>query len=246
MQLPNLLTLGALVVLGIAIVWIGHLWSRSSARGDLESISSDFLIGLGRGLGLERYTERDYFGERIQVLSGTFRKLSVELEISSGNWRPYARVVVEFPRSIAQDINVFSQNRNNVLNYVREVQLLEVGDPEFDGSFHCYAPDAEVLTRVLSEATRYQMLRVLREVDELRLTDESLFLFADHSLDGEEVKRVLKKSLDLGDRIFSTAERLGPRSPEKSAAHYERATVETTARTSSSSKSKKDRPTTYS
>ena len=190
-------------------------------------------MGLGKALGLDRYTERQYFGERLQILSGVFQNLAVELEISSGEWHPYLRITVEFPRALAQDLKVFSEERSGLIGNVRNLHEFEIGEEEFDDRFVLFAHERERLELMLPESTRYQMLRIIEDADELRLTDNALFLFVDHPCERVETKTMFKKAIELGQRLYKTARLLGPRTPEKGAGHYEQATIEQAIRTSS-------------
>ena len=229
-MLLNLLTLISMFVATVALVWGAFLWAKRAPEQHREDFSPEFLVGLGKGMGLEHYSERDYFGELVQVLSGQFRKLYVEMEISSGRWQPYLRISITFPRSLAQDLNVMTDDKTSMVNQVRRMHELEIGDEEFDEEFLLFARDEEHLELALPEGTRYQMLRILEAVDELRLTDNSLFVFVNHPCDRREIKRMLKKAVELSDRLHQTAEMIGPRRPSAGAGHYEQATIEQTAR----------------
>jgi nitrogen fixation-related uncharacterized protein len=229
-MLLNLLTLISMCVATVALIWGAFLWAKRAPEQHREDFSPEFLVGLGKGIGLDHYSERDYFGERIQVLSGQFHDLDVEMEISSGRWQPYLRITIAFPRSLAQDLNIMTDDKSSMVHQVRRMHELELGDEDFDEEFLLFARDQEHLELVLPEGTRYQMLRVLETVDELRLTDNSLFLFVDHPCDRNEIKRMLKKAVELSERLHQTAEMIGPRRPSAGAGHYEQATIEQTAR----------------
>ena len=103
-------------------------------------------------------------------------------------------------------------------------------DQEFDNRFVVRGRDPERLTQVFPEGTRYQLVRLAREVDTIEISDDTLFLFAERSFEGDALTKVLKKSIEVGQRLYQTAVDLGPRSPKKRATHYERATTETMTR----------------
>lgn len=238
----NLITVAAIVLFVVGLLLSTFQWGKRSDVPE-ETYPREFLIGLGRGMGLDRYTEREYFGERIQVLAGTFDRLDVELEISSGeDWQPYVRVAVDFPKTLAQDIGVYSGERRPIGSQVRGLEEVELGDPTFDGRFVLFGREPERVELMLTDATRYQLLRLDRVVDDIRLTDQSLFLFVGENPDRETIKTILKKTVELGDRVYKTARRLGPRTPERGAGHYEKATTETELRVSGAETSVEDRP----
>jgi hypothetical protein len=231
-MMTNLLTLAAMFVFLVAASASAYRWGRPD-RDTQETFERSFLVGLGRGLGLDRYTEREYFGEQVQVLAGQFHELDVELEVASGReWTPYLRVTIDFPESLAQDFSIYSGSRRPLGSSVRGMDECEFGDPDFDERFVVYARDDDRAERVLTEAIRYQLLRMNVIVDDLQLTDYSLFLFVENSMSRDDLKATLKKAIDLGERTYQSAEILGPRTPEKEAGHYEKATIEKALRTS--------------
>jgi len=228
--MTSLATAIALLLLAVAIVWGGYLWSRRDGGGEHEEIDPEFLIGLGEGLGLDRFVRRDFFGETTQVLEGEFGDLQVELEVSDGRWPPYARLVVEFGRPLGRGVGIFSDDRSGVVGYVQRVREIEIGDEEFDDRFLLYASAPADVRKLLPEPIRAQMARLDEMVGEFRLTDETLFLFAPETVERDRVRRMLKKGLELCERLVRTARELGPRKPETSASHYERATLEQAVR----------------
>lgn len=231
--MSSILTAIAVAFLVVGIFWGGYLWSRIDEGGEHEEVTPEFLVGLGQGLGLEQYTRRDFFGEQLQVLSGEFRDLFVELEISTGRWRPYLRLVIEFDRPLARDVSVFSDDRSGIVSYVQRVREIEIGEDDFDYRFLLYAPGPDDVRKLLPDATRYQMVRLDDMVEELRLTDNSLFIFTQAALHRDHVRTILKKSIDLGERLSRTAEELGRRRPETAASRYEQATIEQAVRSES-------------
>jgi len=238
----NLVTIAGIVLFVVGLLWSTYRWGKRGEVPD-DTYPREFLIGLGRGMGLDRYTERDYFGERIQVLAGTFDRLEVELEISSGeHWQPYVRVTVDFPNSLAQDIGVYNGDRRPIGAQIRGLDEAESGELEFDEQFVSFGRDPERVELMLTDATRYQLMRMDRIVDDLRLTDQSLFLFVGENPDRQVIKTMLKKAVDLGDRVYKTAQMLGPRTPERGAGHYQKATTETELRVSGAETSVDERP----
>lgn len=232
-MMTNVLTLTAMFLFLVAVFASAYRWGRPD-RDTREAFERSFLVGLGRGVGLDRYIEREYFGEQVQVLAGKFHELDVELEVTSGReWTPYLRVTIDFPESLAQDFSVYSGSRRPLGSSVRGMDQFEFGDAEFDERFVGYARDEDRAELILTEGIRYQLLRMNVIVDDLQLTDYSLFLFVEGSMGRDDLKATLKKAIDLGERIYKTAEMLGPRTPEKEAGHYEQATIEKSLRTSS-------------
>lgn len=228
----NIITITGLVLFVIVLVASTYRWGTREAL-DQYTYPREFLVGLGRGMGLDRYTERTFFGERIQVLAGTFGRLEVELEISSGeNWEPYVRVTVDFPKPLAQDVGVYSGDRQPLGSHVRRLDEVELGDESFDEQFVLIGRDPERVELMLPDATRYQLTRLNGLVDDVQLTDQSLFLFLGENPDRAMIKTILKKAVELGDRSYRTARTLGPRTPERGVGHYEKATTETELRVS--------------
>jgi hypothetical protein len=228
--MPSILTAIAMTCLAIGILWGGYLWSRIDEGGEHGDVPEEFLVGLGRGLDLDQYTKRDFFGEELQVLSGSFGDLSVELEVSSGRWRPYLRLVLEFDRSLARNVSVFSEDRSGVVSYVQRVRELEIGEEKFDDRFLLYAPKPDDVRKLLPDATRYQMIRLDERVGEVRMTDNSLFVLHQAALHRDQIRSILKKTIDLGERLYRTAEKLGRRRPETAASRYEQATIDQAVR----------------
>ncbi len=228
-----MLILAGMLLLVVLLAWSAYRWIRRE-QSERQAFDRNFLIGLGRGVGLDRYSERRYFGEQIQELAGTFKRLEVELEIGGGGKAvPYLRMTLQFPRTLAQDVSLYSGSRRPLGSSVRGLERFEFGEPEFDERFVSYARDADRAERLLNEATRYQLMRMNGIVDDLQLTDYSLFLFVGEPMNREELKAMLKKALELGDRLFRSAETLGPRAPQKREGHYQQATIEQSVRTSS-------------
>lgn len=206
----NFLVVGALALVIGGVTGAAWWWFRHRGVPQHEEFSEQDLRNLGDALGLDDYADRHYFGERVQVLSGHFERLYVELEISSGDWTPYVRVQVRFPSLLAQDITVLSEDPGTVVNKIRRLREIEVGDEEFDEEFLLFATREKRLKRFFPASTRFQMVRLNREVDELRLTDQSLFVFASRPCSTAEIRSLLKKTVELADRLMGTARELGP------------------------------------
>ena len=206
----NLVTIVGIVLFVAGLLWSTYRWGKREAVPD-DNYSRDFLIGLGRGLGLDRYTERNYFSERIQVLSGAFERLDVELELSSGeDWQPYLRVTIGFPTPLAQDIGIYSGDRRPFGSHVRGLTECELGDPEFDEKFVLFGRDPERVELMLADATRYQLDRMLGLVDDVRVTDQSLFIFLGDNPDREKATTETELRTSGGGEPSNTSdERVG-------------------------------------
>lgn len=239
-------TVVGLILFVIACLWGAYRWAKYRPGAHREEFPREFLIDLGKALGLDRYVERDYFGAKRQMLMGTFDELTVEFEISSGAWIPYLRLSIIFPKSLAQDVNIYSDDRTSVVSHIRRFREIEMGDAEFDRNFLLFARDPDRLNLYLSASLRDQMNRLFEEVGHLAVTDRSVFAFVDHPCDRREVKRILKKSLDLAQRLYRTADFVGPRAPERGAGHYDRAVPQDprTERQESRTDRRADRPQT--
>lgn len=228
--MSSIVTVIAAALLAVGLLGGGFVWSRRAGGDKHDGVTPEYLVEIGQGLGLETYTKRNFFGEQVQILAGEFRDLYAELEVSTGRWRPYVRLVLDFDEPLARDVSVFSDNRAGFISYVQRVREIEIGNEEFDHRFLLYAPGPDDVRKLLPPATRDQMIRLDEKVDNIRVTDSSLFLSHHGALDRDQVRSILKKSLDLGERLQRTAGELGARRPETAAARYEQATIEQAVR----------------
>jgi hypothetical protein len=225
----SVLIFGGFIVAALLIVWAGLM--AASPKEDKElNIDWESVDATARALGLTRLSERELFGEEVRVLRGSFKELEIEVEVSRGHWAPYVRLAVGFPRRLAQDLVVETDHADGVVSRLRRLREIKMDDQEFDRRFIIRGRDPDRLSQVFPEGTRYQLVRLAREVDNIRITDDTLFLFAERGLEGESLPKLIKKSLEVGQRLYQTAVELGPRSPKLRATHYERATTQTMAR----------------
>jgi len=229
----GLLLLGAFLVTAAAIVWMG-LRLASPEVDDRQEIDWESVEATAKALGLTRVSERQLFGEQVRVLHGTFKELDVEVEVSRGHWKPYVRLTIGFPRRLAQDLSVESSQPSGMVSQLRRWHEIKMDDQEFDKRFIVKGRDPDRLSQVFPEGTRYQLVRLAREVDDIHISDDTMFLFAERALEGKSLTKLLKKSLEVGERLYRTAVELGPRSPKMRATHYERATTQTMSRSTPS------------
>lgn len=228
----GLMTAAGLALASVLLVVLGLLIARRGPEETHEEVTGEFLLKLGSGLGLDTYSDRTLFGEHLQTLRGKFEEFPVEFEVSRGDWAPYVRITVDFPRRLAQDLHVINDRRGGMVSQLRRLREIKLDDEEFDSRFLLFAKDEERAASVLNETARYQLVRMAEEVDEVRISDNTLFVLMHHACTREEMKSLLKKSLEVAGRLYQTARLLGPRSPSAEASHYEKATIETAARAS--------------
>jgi hypothetical protein len=67
----------------------------------------------------------------------------------------------------------------------------------------------------------------------VRITDDTLFFFVQRGCRRDEISTLLRKGLEIADRLFRAARLMGPRSPRAGAQHYEQAMMEQSARIAS-------------
>lgn len=226
---PLLIWSGALLLTLLVVVGAA-LWARKTSGERHDDFSGEFLLNLGAGLGLDHYAERDLFGARVQMLWGEFGEFPVELEVSRGGWRPYVRVTIDFPKRLAQDLQILTNSRGWIRNQFGRYEKVELEDEAFSDRFCLYGRDADRADMVLSETTRSQLVRLAEDVDDVRITDDTLFFFVEGGCRRGEISTLLKKGLEIADRLFRAARLLGPRSPRSGAQHYEQAMMEQSAR----------------
>jgi hypothetical protein len=226
---PVFIWSGALVVT-LLLVLGAAIWAGKQPDERHDDFSGEFLIKLGDGLGLDHYAERDLFGARVQMLWGSFGDFPVELEVSRGGWRPYVRVTIDFPKRLAQDLQILTEGRSWIRNHFGRLEEVELDDPTFSQAFSLFSRDPDRAEMMLSETTRSQLVRLAEEVDDVRITDDTLFFFVQRGCRRDEISTLLKKGLEIADRLFRAARLMGPRSPRAGAQHYEQAMMEQSAR----------------
>ena len=219
----------ALCILGaMGLVALGVRWRRSRHRAanNAEPVAPDFIESLGAALGLEAYRALSLFGESIQLLEGEFSNLFVELEVSRGDWRPYVRIAIEFPSHLGQNVGICKDDHEALLNYIRRMREVEIGDKRFDHEFLLFGHSVDRLRTLLTDTAQFQLLRLAEHAESLRLTDDGLFVLMEGTNTKDEISSQLRKSIELAERVYQTAYLLGPSEAESEASKYQKQPID--------------------
>lgn len=223
MEITTFLAIIGVAALTAALIWLALLFRRPRLRRAEGEAGAEAMLEVGRALGLETFYEEELFGQKVRILEGEFKEMHVELEINRSPRDLFCRITIEFPHPLAQDLHVYSDNRSSFVTWLRRMREQKTGDEEFDDEFIVLTRNAERTGQILNPATRYQLLRLAMEVERLRLDDNSLFIFSSETLDDDSIKSLLKKSLEIGDRLLAMAKEMGPTGAHTGAAKYNQA-----------------------
>lgn len=227
------ITFLAILIVGAIAVWFGRRFRASfqlERAAERHAGYADALKRLGRSLKIGEAKVFTTLGARSYVLEGDFNRMGVVVEVFADARDTYLRITIRFRRPLAQDIEVLSVRKLSVRNWMMRLQEVEVDDPDFDRHFVLLTRDEQRLHQILNPAVRYQLQRLVEVVDDLRLNDDSLFLFADGIADPDAISYLTRKALELGDRLQTTAADLGPAASRVEAAAYQQGTASYTAR----------------
>ena len=218
--------LTAIVIAMIAalILWLGP---KLAAGRRIEAQYTELAEGLqtlARSLGLENFDRRAIYGDLTHHVDGTFNQLGVDLEVQVGRHHGYARVTVEFPQTLDQDLTILSDRKPAARNWLLRQKETEIGVEDFDRDFILLARHPKRLKAMLTPAIRFQLRRLIDRVDDLEIGDETVFVMARDLTDAEGVSSLLKKVIEVSERIYATAGQLGPSPSKVEATVYEQAT----------------------
>ena len=227
------ITFLTILTIGVVAVWAGQRFLagfRLERAAERHQAYADALARLGASLNIGQAEVYTTLGARSYILEGEFNRLGVVVEVFADARDTYLRVTLRFRRPLAQDLRVLSVRNLSLRNWFMRLQEVEVGDPEFDRHFVLLTRDEQRLHQILSPSVRYQFQRIAEVVDDLRLNDDNLFLFADGVSDPATISYVTRKALELGERLYTTAADLGPAASRVEAAAYQQGTAGYAAR----------------
>lgn len=220
------LTALAIVLVALLLLWLGPRLAAGRAVATQSGQLGEGLEMLASSLGLEICDKQRVFGDRVHRLAGTFNRLGVELEVQIGLNHDYTRLTIAFPQTLDQDLTILSDRKPALRNWLLRQKETEIGVEAFDRNFILLARHEQRLTSLLSPAIRDQLQRLMSMVDDLEIGDETVFLMAREMRDPAEISTLLKKAIEISERIYATAMQLGPSPSKVEATVYEQATTD--------------------
>ncbi|MFW5967300.1 MAG: hypothetical protein ACOCV2_07270 [Persicimonas sp.] len=219
------LTTLLLIILTLGALWLLPRFSAGRRRAAHDEQLTEELSRLARSLRLEDRGKAQIYGDVVHRLEGYYNELGVDIEVCLGRELQYLRVTVEFPQTLDQDLTILNQRSGLVRRWFLRHQKVETGDEEFDEDFVLLARHPRRLNVVLSPSMRFQLQRLRDKVDALQVGDGSVFAQVRDIQDPENLARIIRKTLEVAERIYATAAQLGPSPSRRDATVYQQATT---------------------
>ncbi|MFP4597629.1 MAG: hypothetical protein ACLFVJ_05225 [Persicimonas sp.] len=208
------LTTVVIVLLAALLLWVVPRLAAGRKVATQSGELVDEFDRLSAGLGLGKTERRTVFGALVHRVTGEYNRLEVEVEVHVAADVNFTRITVEFPQTLDQDLTVLSNRRSAVRNWLLRQKETTLGVDEFDRDFILMARYPRRLETLLTPSIQFQLSKLIDMVDTLEVGDEAVFVMAAEMTDPARISAVLKKTLEISERIYATAVQLGP-SPSK-------------------------------
>lgn len=205
-----------LALFGGTILIMVVIWRRFYATGKSNTLSDEMILSWVEALSrleLERRQLRRWAGQR----SLTFRReptelaRALELELIDGFFEDYLRVHLEFETPLEQGVSILTEGRLGLVSTLLRSREVRLGQKQLDRKFVLLAQEEERLRALLAHnKLRDDLILLQEQVDELVLTDESLFVLLSQIPTPQECVELLRLLDMLASKLVAAAAILGP------------------------------------
>lgn len=149
--------------------------------------------------------QRRIYGMCLTELVDRSDAFSDFIEIGSDGKHNFTRVTISFPTRLKSGIHLALEAEGGILKRLMNMKETRIGHDHFDSQFIVLASSQVRVERTLSEEIREAMLAVREHVDELRVTDESVFVRMARAMTSEDLDDTLPRLQALAHAYYERA-----------------------------------------
>jgi len=193
------------------IDWILVIYSIG-LLGAVLSLAKVFSIWESRAndQGLEMYSEkttktgaiRNVFGRRTIEIEARADDFTHSVEICDTRKQSYTRIMIDFPDRVKQGITLMTEADQGVIKRFLHLQETKIGHEAFDSQFLILAPSQERAESLITNKFRRQVVDLKSRFDEVKVSQEGVFLYTTKPLAGDELTDALEGALNLAREYF--------------------------------------------
>lgn len=150
--------------------------------------------------------ERSVFGTRLTELVDRRDAFEDRIELATGPDAQFTRVSILFPTRLRIGIHLALESEEGLLKRLMNMKETSVGHDAFDSQFIVLASSQTRVERTFNDAMRAQMLELREDVDELRITDEAVFVRVPLALDAAALDHFLPRVQSLAHTYYERAQ----------------------------------------
>lgn len=205
-----------LALFGGTIIIMIVIWRRFYATGKSHTLSDEVITSWEEALSriaLPRQQLRRWAGQR----SLNFRReptelvRALELELIDGFFDDYLRIYLEFETPLEQGVSILTEDRLGFVSTLLRSREVRLGQKQLDRKFVLLAQEEERLRALLAHHKLHDDLISIQDlVDELVLTDESLFVILSQIPTPQECVELIRLLDMLASKLVAASTILGP------------------------------------
>lgn len=189
MNLDWTLVLFSAVVMGL-LLSLSKIWSiwesrRLNAALDATQYDSSYF----------RVTaDRMVYGRRVLEIEDMGEEFRDSVEICAAPKGAYTRILIDFPTRLRGGIRMMTESSEGVLKKLMHLRETTIGHEAFDSQFLIMSPTQDRANALISTELRNQMIDLRALVDELRISNDGLYVRALRVLSADELRHVFVMS----------------------------------------------------
>ncbi|MEZ4459766.1 MAG: hypothetical protein R3E66_08545 [bacterium] len=197
-----------LLVLSVLAITFVMLVTRVLAFAEARHAIPDPDVSLEQHPGFHVLAERNIYGMRLTELVDRADAFSDFVEIGCDGAHNFTRVTISFPTQLKSGIHLALEAEEGFFKRLMNMKETRVGHDHFDSEFIVLAASQSRAEKTLTDEIRSAMLEIRDEVDELRVTDESVFARIPKAMSSEELDRLLPRIQAIAHAYYERAKKV--------------------------------------